>query len=358
MIAALTLALLGLAPGQEIATGLNVVYAVTTADVNGDGKLDIVLINNTQLMWFQNPTWEKHVVVEKVTEKDNVALSATDIDGDGKLDFALGADWQATNTKGGGSLHWVSSTGKVTDITTEPTIHRIRWADITGDGKPELIVVPLHGKGTSGPAWTDGPGARILVYTVPKNPATEPWPVEVADGSLHIVHNFITVGREIWAASTEGVHALAKGKDGKWTKRLIAQGQPGEIKLGTVAKTRWLATVEPWHGNKVVVYEESKAGPWKRTEIETGLNQAHALAWADFDGDGSDELIAGWRNKPWGIAMYKRSASGEWKKSPVDDGVAVEDLTIADLNGDGKPDLIAGGRATGNLRIYWGSGAN
>src|SRR5947209_2298507 len=118
---------------QEVATGLDVVYAVTTADVNSDGKLDIVLINNTQLLWFENPSWTRHVVVEKVTEKDNVALAPLDIDGDGKLDFALGGDWQPANTTGGGSLHWVSSSGKVTSIATEPTIHRLRWADVDGD---------------------------------------------------------------------------------------------------------------------------------------------------------------------------------------------------------------------------------
>ncbi len=339
---------------QEVATGLNVVYAVTTADVNHDGKPDIVIINNTQLMWFENPGWQKHIVTEKVTEKDNVALSPHDIDGDGKIDFALGADWQPTNTQGGGSLHWVSSAGKVTNIATEPTLHRIRWSDIDGDGKAELIVVPLHGRGTKGPAWTDGPGARVLVYRIPKNPATDPWPVEVAADSLHIIHNFITVNREIWVASTEGVHALSRDKAGKWTKRLVAEGQPGEIKLGTAAKKRHLATVEPWHGNSIVIYEETARAPWKRTVIDTGLTQAHALGWGDFDGDGDDELVVGWRNKPWGLAIYKRGKDGTWTKTPVDEGVAVEDLVVADLNQDGRPDIIAGGRTTGNLKIFWG----
>jgi hypothetical protein len=86
--------------------------------------------------------------------------------------------------------------------------------------------------------------------------------------------------------------------------------------------------------------------------IETGLEQAHALGWADFDGDGSDELAAGWRGKPWGLALYKRTGSS-WTKRPLDDGIAVEDLAVADLNGDGRPEIIAGGRATQNIRIYW-----
>ena len=72
---------------------------------------------------------------------------------------------------------------------------------------------------------------------------------------------------------------------------------------------------------------------------------------ADFDRDGSDELVAGWRGKPWGLAMFSR-ASGKWVKTMIDDGVAVEDLAVGDLDGDGRPEIVAGGRATGNIRIY------
>jgi hypothetical protein len=336
---------------QEIANKLGVVYALSIADVNGDGKPDIVAINNTQLLWFENPTWVKHVVVERVTERDNVAIAPHDIDGDGKMDFALGADWQPANTTSGGSLHWVTSGGAVHNIATEPTLHRIRWIDVDGDGHPELVVVPLHGRGTKPQNWSEGPGARILVFRPGKNPAKEPWAVEVADDSLHIVHNFIGVGREIWVAAAEGVFALARAKDGKWSRRRIAEGAPGEIKMGMAGKRRYLATVEPWHGTRIVVYEESEP-LWKRTVVEDGLNQAHGLGWGDFDGDGRDELVAGWRGKPWGLALYRWSGE-RWEKSMIDDGVAVEDVAVGDLNGDGRPEIIAGGRSTENIRIYW-----
>ena len=341
---------------EEIATKLGVVYAVTTADVNNDGKPDIVAINNSQLLWFENPSWTKHVVAEKITEKDNVAVAPYDIDGDGKLDFALAADWQPTNTTGGGSLHWVASDGKVHHIATEPTIHRIRWADVDGDGRAELIVAPLHGRNTKPSDWTQGDGARIMVFFIPRNPAGDPWRMEVADSSLHVVHNFITVGREIWTASAEGVHALQRDRQGHWTKRQIANGKPGEIKMGRVGGADHLATVEPWHGNSVAVYKR-QSGLWPRTIIDDKLDQAHALGWADFDKDGDDELAVGWRGKSYGLALYKRGKDGAWTKTPVDDAIAVEDLAIADLNGDGRPDIVAGGRATQNLRIYWNAGS-
>ncbi|MCC6588586.1 MAG: VCBS repeat-containing protein [Bryobacterales bacterium] len=375
---------------QEIQSNFGVVYAVLTADMNRDGKPDIVAINPTQAVWFENPTWTKHVMLDGGTKKDNVAIAVNDIDGDGYVDAAIGADWQPTNTQSGGSLQWIRQHPKnrnanwlLTPIGNEPTLHRMRWGDVDGDGKKELIVVPLHGRGTKAPDW-EGQGARILVYW--PQPNGKPWKMEVADDSLHIVHNLIAVDREVWTASKEGIHILSRTGEGKWTRRKIGEGAPGEIKLGQVNSVRHLATVEPWHGDKIVVYEEPtemlnpQGGTkvdrpvipnqnWVRFVIETGLTQAHALGWGDFDGDGSDELIAGWRNKPHGLALFQRVPNPssvtptvalpgppgpqKWDKQPIDDGVAVEDLAVDDFNGDGKPDFVAVGRSTANVRIYW-----
>ncbi len=348
---------------QEIQKDFGVVYAVLAADINGDGKPDIVAINPTQVVWYENPTWQKHVILDGVTKKDNVAIAANDIDGDGKLDLALAADWQPTNTANGGSIQWIgrdnnnpSAPWKMTPIADEPTTHRIRWGDIDGDGKPELIVMPLQGRGTKAPKWEEGQGSRILVFHVPQNPATTEWPMEVVDDSLHIVHNFLIQDGEIWTASAEGVHAFKRTADGKWMRRKIADGAPGEIKLGHVNSTRHLATIEPWHGNTLVLYEEPKAKSelWKRKVIDSDFNGGHAIGWGDFDGDGNDELAVGWRTKPFGVALFKLTSAGQWTKSMIDaGGMATEDLTIADLNGDGKPDIVAVGRATGNIKIYW-----
>ena len=148
--------------------------------------------------------------------------------------------------------------------------------------------------------------------------------------------------------------AKVEGASDAWSRTLIGEGAPGEIKLGRVAGRRMIATVEPWHGKSVVIYAE-QPGMWARTVIESELTGGHALGWADFDGDGNDELAVGWRDQQPGVAVYTVDREGALKsKLMVDEGgMATEDLVIADLNGDKRPDIIASGRATRNVKIYW-----
>ena len=173
---------------------------MTTGDVNGDGRTDVVAINATDLVWFEAPTWQKRVILTGATPRDNVCLALHDIDRDGRLDVALGASWQPTNTSSGGTLHWVKQGAPGAEwtlhsIAEEPTLHRIRWADVDGDGNRELSWRRCTGgerKGRTGKAKARGSSC----FTPPANPASDPWPVEVADDTLHIVHNFLPVNMD------------------------------------------------------------------------------------------------------------------------------------------------------------------
>lgn len=350
---------------EQVASDFGVGYAVATGDVNGDGRADVVAISGTDLVWFEAPGWRKHVALSGATPKDNVCIALHDIDRDGRLDAAIGATWQPSNTTGGGTLHWARQPAtpgtpwELYSIGEEPTLHRIRWADVDGDRTQELVVVPLHGRGTKGPEW-EGQGARVLIFRPPAAPQRDPWNVEVADDALHIAHNFLPTNLdadpqdELLVASREGVSLLKRDQGGTWKRTLVGEGSPGEIKMGRVGGRRLLATIEPWHGKSVVLYAE-QPGLWQRSVIESDLTGGHALGWGDFDGDGSDELAVGWRDGKPGLAIYTVTRDGAVKSRQMIDegGMATEDLAVADLDGDTRPDIVASGRATRNVKIYF-----
>lgn len=362
---------------QEIDSNVAIGYGLAIGDVDGDGKPDILLVDKTEIVWYRNGDWKRFVMVENLTEFDNVCIAARDINGDGKVEVAVGAQWnpgETSDPEKSGSVHFLirpeDPTQKWTPVQLhhEPTVHRMRWAR-TQDNNYQLIVLPLHGRGNK---LGQGAGVRVLAYQPPKDP-TEAWNTQLIDASMHLTHNLDVVelgdgsGESILVGGREGVKVFSF-KDGKWTnhsqvERLVKNHAVGELRFQHLPKgSIALATVEPMHGNMVAVYETEKLpeGNPIRRELDKTLKDGHAIGWADFAGNGMQQVVAGWRVPndagDFGIKIYtpKNGSFNNFEENWLDkNGMACEDLQIADLNGNGKPDIIASGRSTNNLRIYW-----
>ncbi len=349
-----------------------VVYAVTIADVNSDKRPDIVAVTDPAVYWYAAPDWTKHTIIADQTERDNVCIAAHDIDRDGKVDFALGAGWTKK-----GTIQWLSRGSSldkkwsVHQIGVEPWLHRMRFADVLGTGRPQLVISPLNKEKRK--------GVRLTAFSIPDDPKTDRWLPTVLDESMDRMHNHwhldVNGDKSIdtVTASVEGVH-LVQRTSGGWKKSRIGLGETdgkakgaGEVKSGRLADGRqFFATVEPMHGDKLAIYVQND-GDWKRHVLVENMKRGHAVWVANLDDDKDDEIIfghsdLGTANIP-GPGVFVLDKNGDdlksWKRYTIDSGgVATEDVVGADLNGDGRTDIVAGGRATHNVRLYINRGSN
>ena len=68
------------------------------------------------------------------------------------------------------------------------------------------------------------------------------------------------------------------------------------------------------------------------------LTDGHTIATADLNGDGLDEVIAGFRGGDRSVYIYY-SAGGKWTREILDKGMGAAACAVADLDGDGRPDI-------------------
>lgn len=359
---------------QTIDNRVAIGYGLAIGEVDGDGKPDILLADKTQIVWYRNGDWKRFVMAENLTTRDNVAIAARDINGDGKVEVAVGAQWNPNETSDNqqsGAIFYLirpedpTAKWEAVPLPHQPTTHRMKWVRLA-DGKYSLVVVPLHGRGNrSG----EGAGVRLLAYIKPENPR-DVWQTVLLDESLNMTHNFEVApvaganAEKLFVGGKQGAITLAP-REGQWTQN-SAERLPeigikrgiGEIRQGRLGRVNFLATIEPMHGNEVVVYVLNKQP--QRHLLTDAFREGHGLASADLLGIGRDQIVAGWRNPDAagkvGIKLFVPldETGARWQSHPIDDNaMATEDLTVADLDADGKPDIIAAGRATKNLIIYW-----
>ena len=354
---------------QTLDTSISIGYGIALADVDGDGKTDILLADKKQFVWYRNGDWKKFLMTENLTDHDNVCIAARDIDGDGRAEVAVGAQWnpgETGNDRQSGAVYYLirpkdpTTLWKAISLHHEPTVHRMQWVK-SATGKFYLVVAPLHGRGNKN---GEGAGSKIIAYHFDNNPLNQ-WTMDTLEGDMHLTHNFRTVeqsqGYHIYIAGKEGVVLLQEKGNQVNRTPLSLPGMKrgaGEIVTGKTADNKnFIAAIEPMHGNEVTVYTDDLS---RRILLDSTLKEGHAIAAADFLKRGSDQVLAGWRVPDQrgnvGLRLYipKDKKAETWESFWIDrNGMACEDFKVADLNGDGRPDIVASGRATHNLKIYW-----
>lgn len=349
-----------------IDSGLAGGYQVVVADLNRDARPDIIALASglKELRWYENPGWEKHVLITGLNEPINAA--AFDVDADGIPEIVLAQEFSNVYAKSAGIVSILTHQGdprgpwSSREIDRVPTSHRLRFVDIDGTGRKVLVNFPLIGPDATAPEYRGG--VSLLMY----RPVA--WKREViTDAEEGVVHGILATpwdgsSREsLLSAGFLGVHLL-KFDGHRWTRTLITKGDPAarpkggssDVTAGRLAGERFLATIEPWHGNEVVVYREQQGG-WPRHVVDDTLVDAHTIVTGDFDRDRQDEIVVGERRGRRSLYMYRLTDPGRdsWARQVIDDGgMAGAGCAVADMNADGRPDVACIGTATANLKWY------
>lgn len=378
--------------GHDIEASFPGGYAVGVADFNKDGRLDVIAnsLGVPDVAWYENPlagdgaragaaepAWTRHLMVPALQSVVNLAME--DIDGDGIPELAIQSDFAMQAAKSAGH-NWIArSQGdprqpwKAEKIDSFPTSHRVVWADLDGDRRRELVNAPLVGEKSVAPAY-DQDKASVLWYD------TKSWTRHrIADDISGIVHGLRRVNwdadprEELLVSSFEGIalyKASGSGSAMTFQKTLLSAGHANDkpprlgasdAAAGVLDGRKFFASIEPWHGNEVVVYNDV-GGQWQRRVLFDQVSAGHGLVVVDLNDDGRSDIVA---NDNGRITAQRPNATpgvhvfyapddpvkGEWKYQRIEDKVAMNGCLEADINRDKRIDLVCTGSG-GMVRWY------
>jgi hypothetical protein len=232
-------------------------YQVVACDVNGDGKLDLIALASdmTDLVWFENPSWERRVLATNLPHLIN--LACWNHSAHAPPTIAVAYEFSMHPEKSVGIVALLTVKGdprrpcKATEIDRLPASHRLRWADIDGSGKKVLINAPLAATDARAPDYR---GHVPLVYYRPGE-----WKRRlIGDSEQGVMHGiFVTDwdhnGRDaVLIGSFLGIHLYRFEPDGKWSRMEIARGSPeswpksgaSDVAVGLLGRERFLAAIE------------------------------------------------------------------------------------------------------------------
>ncbi len=272
-------------------------FGVAASDIDGDGDLDVLSAStgDNSIAWHENdgnadPSFEKRIISVSIDGAKDVI--AADLDGDGDADVVAGGFSAA-------GIGWFENDGAPdpaftarTIATTNGITFSIHAADFDGDGDTDLAAVS---PGSDRVAWYENDGAAPPAFTEHIiEAAFNPWDVSAADfdgdGDIDILTAASSWDRVAW-------HENDGAPDPTFTTRVISTM---EERLRTVYPADIdgdgdIDVLSAAYNDRTVVLHENggQADPvFTRRVLTTDLDGPESVAAGDLDGDGDLDVIA------------------------------------------------------------------
>jgi uncharacterized protein (TIGR03437 family) len=352
--------------------------SVLAVDLNGDGKPEIVTAclgnGSTPAAVWVSPNSGNGAFSDANPYPAGpapVSMAAADLNGDGKVDLVVanqsagGADASLTFLAGNGDGTF-QAPATIADLGTDTPVS-VLAADLNGDGKPDLAAAFTGGAiGVVKVFFGNGDGTFQFPASYPAGPR----PTYLAAG------DFNNDGRLDLVTANGGngtVSILLANADGTFQPRplpfeaayspnsLVLTDFNGDGNLDILVGFGNADCIGPDSGSgTIAVLYGLGNGAFQSPTLDPAGTAPVAATAADLKGDGHPDIVTA--NPSNDTLTILLAAAGGGFRAPVSlalgpgSGVAPVSVAAADFNGDGKIDLAAAGSSSGLVYVLRGNG--
>lgn len=327
------------------------------ADLDGDGKLDIVLAigrhwPGPNLLFRGDGTGGfSSVDTLSIPHDRSYSLSVADMDGDGDLDLVVSNDRPDPNY-----VLLNSGAGQFADRVdfgdpTWPTRNSI-IADVNMDGRPDVVVANRDSSPDgSNFVCMNEPNVTLALSCIPfpSGPATT---ISVSDINRDGLHDLIIPYRDVGQS-----HIYFGDGSGSFNDSVPFGPADASFRAATSLDLNrdGLLDMVAIDDRKNVTQAFIQTGDLQFEEglqIDGGRDKPYALDQADLNGDGLQDILVGYRNAPSRIFFN----NGDSLRSVEfgDSTGATYGFGVGDLNGDGVLDIVSA-RSDASDILFMGS---